>query len=143
MEGLYLSDNQLTMLTLPEGIVALRRLVISNPLERLRVPNGMNTDDLRTIWWNDDRTDFAEILSDPDPPFIIEFYEPSPPDEPDEPSPPRLSYRRLANGLEISWESGVLQKSPGVEGPWQDVDETSPLQVNPSLPAEFFRVRAE
>ena len=39
-------------------------------------------------------------------------------------------------------ESGVLQKSANVEGPWQNVDETSPLRVNPSLPAEFFRVRA-
>ena len=59
------------------------------------------------------------------------------------PSSPKISISRGENGLEISWESGVLQKSAGIEGPWQNVDETSPLQVNPSLPAEFFRVRAE
>ena len=75
----------------------------------------------------------------------IEFYGASPPSPPDEPSlPPRgLTYRRLANGLEVSWESGVLQKSAGVEGPWEDVNASSPLQVSPSLSSEFFRLRAE
>ena len=77
--------------------------------------------------------------------FRIEYYDPSlPPSPPDEPSlPSGLTYRRLANGLELSWESGVLQKSAGVEGPWEDVRASSPLRVSPSLSSEFFRVRAE
>ena len=57
------------------------------------------------------------------------------------PESPEIS--RGENGLEVSWESGVLQKSARIEGPWEDVRASSPLRVSPSLPAEFFRARAE
>ena len=61
------------------------------------------------------------------------------------PSSPKISISRVENGLEVYWESGVLQKSTGVEGPWKDVRASSPLRIfpRPSLPAEFFRVRVE
>ena len=126
-----LDENQLTTLTLPEDLTNLQYLYLylsRNPFKLLRVPAGMNIDNLNITP--------ADIR--------IEFYGGSPPSPPDEPSSaPTLSYRRLANGLELSWESGVLQKSAGVEGPWEDVDETSPLRVSPLLSSEFFRLRAE
>ena len=62
----------------------------------------------------------------------------------DLPSSPKIS--RVGNGLEISWDvGGVLQTSASIEGPWKDVNDSSPLLIfpRPSIPAEFFRVRAE
>ena len=52
-----------------------------------------------------------------------------------------LEIRRAGNGLDLSWEEGTLQSAPTVNGPWQDVNESSPLRVSPSLSAEFFRVK--
>ena len=56
---------------------------------------------------------------------------------------PRIT--RAGDALEITWTVGVLQTSAGVEGPWKDVRASSPLRIfpRPSIPAEFFRVRAE
>ena len=52
---------------------------------------------------------------------------------------------RAGDALEITWAVGVLQTSAGIEGPWRDVNASSPLRIfpRPSIPAEFFRVRAE
>ena len=52
---------------------------------------------------------------------------------------------RVGDALEITWAVGVLQTSAGIEGPWKDVNASSPLRIfpRPSIPAEFFRVRAE
>ena len=125
---LSLAGNQLTTLTLPEGLDLVWLDLQENPLKLLRVPAEMNIEN----WW--------DIPAD----TRIEFYEPSPPSPLDEPSLPRgFTYRRLANGLELSWEGGTLQKSAGVEGPWEDVHASSPLQVSPALSSEFFRLRVE
>ena len=52
---------------------------------------------------------------------------------------------RAGDALEITWAVGVLQTSAGIEGPWKEVRASSPLRIfpRPSIPAEFFRVRAE
>ena len=52
---------------------------------------------------------------------------------------------RAGDALEITWGVGVLQTSASIEGPWKDVRASSPLRIfpRPSIPAEFFRVRAE
>ena len=56
---------------------------------------------------------------------------------------PRIT--RAGDALEITWAVGVLQTSAGIEGPWKDVNASSPLRIfpRPSLPAEFFRVRSK
>ena len=155
LEELNLEGSQLTNLTLPEGLSNLKRLNLesSDPTQLklpklLRVPAGMNIDNLRIVftlnfwrrkeanakWWIEN----GELQ---DPSIRIEFYGASPPSPPDEPSPPRLSYRRLANGLELSFEGGTLQSAPTITGPWQDVGSSgSAFHLFSSSPAEFFRV---
>ena len=112
LRTLNLSRNLLTNIVLPEGLTSLKELRLSSNAELLRVPAGMNIDNFHVNrftaggtlasrhakWWIEN----GELQN---PPFRIEFYGASPPDEPDEPSPPRLTYRRLANGLELSWKA--------------------------------------
>ena len=121
LETLNLSWNSLTTLTLPQGLTSLRTLDLSenSRLKLLRVPAEMNIDHL----------DIPRHTR-------IERYDPSLP-----PSPPRLSYRRLENGLELSWEGGTLQSDPTITGPWQDVGSSGgAFKLFSSSPAEFFRV---
>ena len=147
LKQLRLSENQLTTLTLPEGLTSLKDLRLPQVV-LLRVPSGMNTNYLDisiTRGWSTKSKRFGRWLEEGesvDPPFRIEFYGSSAPDEPDEPSPPRLSYRRLANGLELSWEGGTLQSAPTIIGPWQDVGSSGgAFKLFSSSPAEFFRVK--
>ena len=125
---LDLRNHPLTSVTLPGGLRSLRVLHLPPSLRRLQLPSGMH-DRVGRIALNGSS---ANSLLSPDNLFFLEFYE----------LPVSLSITRKDGGLEIAWR-GVLQKSAEIEGPWQNVDETSPLQVSPSLPAEFFRVRAE
>ena len=171
LRTLDLSRNRLSTFTLPEGL-NLAWLYLGyqfNPrnlansvvnFDLLRVPESGTGDFFLHItsrgwtsykWFStwENRWPYHDWRDGPNHgdyrTFRIERYDPSlPPSPPDEPSLPRgLTYRRLANGLEISWESGVLQKSAGVEGPWENVNASSPLRVSPSLSSEFFRLRAE
>ncbi len=63
----------------------------------------------------------------------------------DLPASPKIS--QVGNGLEISWDDGVLQSSADVDGPWRDVNLRSPVKLRWllifSIPAEFFRVRSK
>ena len=130
LEWLDLRQNQLTSLTLPEGLTNLKTLRLSgNPFMEIRLPVGFK---------NPIRFDVGRGLLERQL-YRISYYDPLSV----APSSPKISISRGENGLEVSWKSGVLQKSAGVEGPWQDVNASSPLQVSPSLPAEFFRVRSK
>ncbi len=140
LKQLRLSENPLTTLTLPEGLTSLKDLRLPQVV-LLRVPSGMDTNYLDisiTRRWDTESKGFGRWLEEGesvDPPFRIEFYGASPP------SPPRLTYRRLANGLELSWEGGTLQSAPTITGPWQDVGSSGgAFKLFSSSPAEFFRV---
>ena len=131
LQSLDLRNNQLTNVVLPEGLSSLETLQLSgNPFMEIRLPVGFSSPTLRY--------DVGRGLGEREL-YRISYYDPLSV----APSSPKISISRGENGLEISWESGVLQKSASIEGPWEDVHASSPLQVNPSLPAEFFRVRAE
>ena len=146
LTDITIQDRSLTNLVLPEGLSNLEELNLGPAYVEflLRVPSGMNIDNLhitrgrtkqRGGWWIEN----GELQN---PPFRIEFYGASPPSPPDEPSLPRLTYRRLANGLELSWEGGTLQSAPTITGHWQDVGSSGgAFKLFSSSPAEFFRVK--
>ena len=182
IEGLSLSDNELTSLTLPKGLTNLEVLdLYGNELTSLTLPEGLKNlwalnlsynqltslrlaedtaerfagiDAERALAYNltvhcsnvplrkvilpkrldgkvsfrgmeDDVYDNLEFL------FLEDLWSPK--------------ITRAGDALEITWAVGVLQTSAGIEGPWKDVRASSPLRIfpRPSLPTEFFRVRAE
>ena len=132
LEWLNIKNNPLTSLTLPEGLSSLKTLHLAgNPFMEIRLPVGFK---------NPIRFDVGHGLLERRL-YRISYYDPLSV----APSSPKISISRGKNGLEVSWESGVLQKSAGIEGPWKDVNASSPLRIfpRPSLSAEFFRVRAE
>ena len=168
LERLDLSNNQLTSLTLPDGLTSLKWLDLSNnQLTSLTLPDGLTS----LKWLYLDRNQLTSLTLSPDTASSIDslnlqisgnpLVNISLPAGKDidirldvEPEHYGISYgvvdavgpeiSRVENGLEVSWESGVLQKSARIEGPWEDVDASSPLRIfRPSLPAEFFRVRSE
>ena len=58
-----------------------------------------------------------------------------------QPSPPRITMTRKADGVEIGWESGVLQRSLLIDGPWKDVESGGTerrIFLRPSRSYEFF-----
>ncbi len=146
LEELDLSYNRLTSLTLPKGLTNLKYLdlrynqltnlflspdtasrhkrlelfIEDNPWMRIRQPVGMD----------------IEFFVGPDHYGISDY---------DLPASPKIS--QVGNGWEISWDDGVLQSAVDVDGPWQDVHLPSPVKLRwlliSSIPAEFFRVRAE
>ena len=57
---------------------------------------------------------------------------------------PTLTITRKADGVEIGWEAGILQRSLLIDGPWQDIESGGTerrLFLRPSHPYEFFRVK--
>jgi WD40 repeat protein len=55
----------------------------------------------------------------------------------------RPESERTPNGLELRWQSGTLQQSAHVNGPWFDVtNAVSPWVVSTDQPCAFFRTRA-
>ena len=57
---------------------------------------------------------------------------------------PTLTITRKADGVEIGWEAGTLQRSLLIDGPWEDVESGGTerrLFLRPSHPYEFFRVK--
>ena len=158
LQSLHLRENQMTSLILPDGLTSLRSLQLqNNQLTNLVVSPGASSQwggnlslyvygnpfmeiGLPVGFSEPTRFDVTRWVGERER-YRISYYDPLSV----APSSPKISISRGENGLEVSWESGVLQKSAGVEGPWQNVDETSPLRIfpRPSLPAEFFRVRAE
>ena len=160
--------NRLTSLTLPEGLTNLEELDLSyNRLASLTLPKGLTNlkyldlryNQLRNLFLSPDtasRHERLELFIKDNPwmrirqlvglniEFLVgpEHYGIS---DYDLPASPKIS--QVGNGLEISWDDGVLQSSADVDGPWRDVHLPSPVSLRrlliSSLPAEFFRVRAE
>ena len=136
--ALNLSHNQLTSLTLTEdtaerfaGIDADRGLAYNLvvycynvPLKEVILPKRLDGK-ISLLGMEDDVYDNLKFL------FLEDLRSPK--------------ITRAGNALEITWRVGVLQTAAGIEGPWKDVRASSPLRIfpRPSLPAEFFRVRAE
>lgn len=57
---------------------------------------------------------------------------------------PTLTITRKADGVEIGWEAGTLQRSLLIDGPWRDIESGGTerrLFFRPSHPYEFFRVK--
>ena len=57
---------------------------------------------------------------------------------------PTFTITRKADGVEIFWEAGTLQRSLLIDGPWKDVESGGTerrLFLGPSHPYEFFRVK--
>ena len=57
---------------------------------------------------------------------------------------PTFTITRKADGVEIGWEAGILQRSLLIDGPWKDVESGGTerrLFLRPSHPYEFFRVK--
>lgn len=57
---------------------------------------------------------------------------------------PTFTITRKADGVEIGWEAGTLQRSLLIDGPWRDVESGGTerrLFFRPSHPYEFFRVK--
>ena len=145
LESLNLQNNQLTSLTLPEGLTNLRELDLrGNQLTSLTLsPDTASSMDSLNLQISGNPLVSISLPAGKDIDIRLDV----------EPEHYGISYgvvdavgpkiSRVENGLEVSWESGVLQKSVGVEGPWEDVHASSPLRVSPSLSSEFFRVRAE
>ena len=140
MESLNLQNNQLTSLSLPDGLTKLRELDLrGNQLTSLTLsPDTASSIDSLNLQISGNPlvnislpAGFDKIRFDVEPEHYVVVAAVG----------PKIS--RVENGLEVSWESGVLQKSAGVEGPWEDVNASSPLQVSPLLSSEFFRLRAE
>ena len=145
LEGLILSDNQLTSLTLPKGLTNLKYLYIRyNQLTNLFLsPDTASRHERLELFIKDNpwmrirQLVGMNIKFDVGPEhYGFSYYRVS---------SPKIS--RVGNGLEISWHDGVLQSSADVDGPWQDVHLPSPVKLRQllisSIPAEFFRVRAE
>jgi len=68
------------------------------------------------------------------------------------PAPPILSVFGQDTKVLISWSQPgfLLQKAPGLAGPWQDYSRGASLNgrdfsiaISPSLPAEYFRLRID
>ena len=161
LEYLDIFNNPLTSFTLPEGLTSLERLDLgANPwLTSLTLAEdtakrfaGIDTD--RGLAYNlkvhcsnvplrkvvlpkrlDGKVFFRGMEDDVYNNLEFLFL--------DDLRSPRIT--RAEDALEISWTVGVLQTAASIEGPWKDVQASSPLRIfpRPSLPAEFFRVRAE
>ena len=160
LEGLMLYNNQLTSLTLPEGLENLTSLgLCGNQLTNLALAEDTaerlaGIDAERALAYNltvhcsnvplekvilpkrlDGKVFFRgmedDVYNNLEFIFLEDFRSPK--------------ITRAGDALEITWGVGVLQTSAGMEGPWKDVNASSPLRIfpRPSLPAEFFRVRAE
>ena len=57
---------------------------------------------------------------------------------------PTFTITRKADGVEIGWEAGTLQRSLLIDGPWRDIESGGTerrLFLRPSHPYEFFRVK--
>ena len=57
---------------------------------------------------------------------------------------PTFTITRKADGVEIGWEAGTLQRSLLIDGPWRDVESGGTergLFFRPSHPYEFFRIK--
>ena len=56
-------------------------------------------------------------------------------------APATLSLKRGAGGqLQLQWSGGILEQAPSVTGPWTTNNATSPYNVTPSAPRQFYRV---
>lgn len=57
-----------------------------------------------------------------------------------QPIQPRLTFTRAGGRMIISWQGGgTLQQAPSLSGPWRDVAKSSPVTVDVTQPAAFFR----
>ena len=159
LESLDLAVNQLTNLTLPNGLTNLKWLTLTgNQLTSLKLAQdtaerflGIDTSgglayNLRVRYGHELKVTLKVILpkrldgkvsfaDTGNAQFEFLFLE--------DLRSPKIT--RAGDALEITWAVGVLQTSAGIEGPWKDVNASSPLRIfpRPSIPAEFFRVRAE
>lgn len=55
--------------------------------------------------------------------------------------PPTLGIARDGEFIVISWAGGTLQAASAVVGPWNNVNATSPLQIQPTLVERYYRVK--
>ena len=146
LKKLYLYNNELTSLTLPEGLTNLTSLSLyNNQLTNLFLPPDTASRHKRLELFIEDNPwmRIRQLVG-----MNIEFdvgHEHYGISYYDLPASPKIS--RVENGLQISWDDGVLQASADVDGPWQDVHLPSPVKLRrlliSSIPAEFFRVRSK
>jgi len=57
------------------------------------------------------------------------------------PSTPTLSITRDGNNLSLTFSGGTLQSADSVGGPWKDEAGASPLKIQTTGSAKFFRVK--
>ena len=164
LEVLHLRNNQLTNLTLPEGIANLTSLDLRN--NQLLTSLTLARDTAERFAGVDASRGFSaynlKVRYEYDPSKVpLKVILPKRLDGKvsfDGISHDQLEFlfledldfrspkiTRAEDALEITWRVGVLQTSAEIEGPWKDVNTSSPLRIfpRPSIPAEFFRVRAE
>jgi hypothetical protein len=57
-----------------------------------------------------------------------------------EPSSRRIEILRTEAGIEISWQEGSVQYSPGLLGSWVDLPVAGPFSLSPTGKTGFFRI---
>jgi len=57
------------------------------------------------------------------------------------PAQPSLSVARNGKNLVLTYTGGTLQSADTVTGPWKDETGPSPVTVQPSAAAKFYRVK--
>lgn len=56
----------------------------------------------------------------------------------------RLQIKEIGNEVQVSWSQGMLERAEQPQGPWEVLtDATSPFSMRSTMPAVFFRVRAD
>jgi hypothetical protein len=55
--------------------------------------------------------------------------------------PPTLSISRQGSQVVLTWANGTLESAGSVVGPWGEENASSPLLLQPTLAARFYRVR--
>jgi Asp-tRNA(Asn)/Glu-tRNA(Gln) amidotransferase A subunit family amidase len=111
---LNLWENQLTSLTLPEGLSRLTTLGLrNNPgLAYLAVPAWMDIDGLRIEGFSRDQVSF------------------------------HAGSLKIRSGA-LEWTQGTLQFAPNPNGPWVDLPEDSPMPFSAIDDSGFYRIHGE
>jgi hypothetical protein len=130
-----LSDNQLTSLTLPEGLTHLRSLQVwGNNLTNLTLPEGLSSlyyvgvegNPINAVvvplWMNLDYLDIAGF-----PKESVTFHAGS---------------VKMQDG-QLHWPHGVLEYAPDLDSEWITIPTSSPFPFSPIGERGFFRVRVD
>jgi hypothetical protein len=55
----------------------------------------------------------------------------------------RLRVQPAEGSLQVLWDSGILQYSPSLDGPWTDLPAASPFRLSTIGRQGYFRVKIE